>query len=349
MVKGSEYMRRQSEGFSLVEVIIAIAILSIVAMALLSYFSNAHLYSSSGKNTQKADMAGQSVLEELNSCQTFDQIENNLIAATGSAWTLVSQETDKTLLSKSVTVDGTGYQARVTVDYDYSTTDVNGNHTVSKYNNYNSPQLEEVYSSHNIVLAESDQLSTAVSHFYYKDTSVSKAAIQNALTRDICLDVSKDAENTELYRIKAYYNYHYNGDDYQTTIKEKKIEVSELQNVYLFYNLLREDILTESVEVNLHDVSMEEAEKISLYLICQKGDLNPPSSYHLDVTGSGNYLELAYYTNGAAAPAVSSQTDIVRHTTGKRIAAVTVDVYREGETDYSEANRIVRLQTAKGA
>lgn len=343
-------MRRQSEGFSLIEVMIAIAILGIVALSLLSYFSSANFYSSAGKDTQKADMAGQSVLEELNSCQTFDQIENKLLVATGSAWTLVSEETDKTLLVKEpVTADGTAYQARVTLDYDYSNIDVNGNSTTSKYNNYSSPQLEEVYSSHNVVFSETDQLSTAVSHFYYKDTSVSKTAIQNALTREICLDVAKDTENSELYRVKAYYAYHYNGADYQTTIKEKKIEVSELQNVYLFYNLLREDIVTEAVKVNLHDVSMEEAKKINLYLVCQKGEFEPSSSYHLDVSGSGNYLQLAYYTNGAAAPAVSSQTDIVRHTTGKRIATITVDIYLEGETDYSEANRIVRLQTAKGA
>lgn len=343
-------MRRQSDGFSLIEVMIAIAILGIVALSLLSYFSSANFYSSAGKDTQKADMAGQSVLEELNSCQTFDQIENKLLVATGSAWTLVSKETDKTLLVKEpVTADGTDYQARVTLDYDYSTIDVNGDDTTSKYNNYSSPQLEEVYSSHNVVFSETDQLSTAVSHFYYKDTTISKTAIQSALIRDICLDVTKDTENPDLYRIKAYYIYRYKGDDYQTTVKEQKIEVSELQNVYLFYNLLREDIITESVEVNLHEVSMEEAKKINLYLVCQKGDFEPSSSYRLDVSGSGNYLQLAYYTNGAAAPAVSSQTDIVRHTTGKRIATITVDIYLEGETDYSEANRIVRLQTAKGA
>lgn len=343
-------MRRQSDGFSLIEAMIAVAVLGIAALSLLSYFSSANFYASSGRNTQKADMAGQSVLEELHACETFEQIENNLLAATGSAWTLVSKETDSTLLVKEpVTVDGTGYQARVTLDYDYSTTDADGNSTASQYNNYRSPQLEEIYSPHHVVFSETDQLSTAVSYFYYQDTSVSKTAIQNALTRDLCLDVAKDAENPDLYRMRAYYEYHYGGDDYQTVIKEQKIEVSELQNVYIFYNLLREGIIVEPVQVNLHDVSMEEAEKIHLYLVCQKGDMEPSSSYWLDVTGSGNYLQMTYYTNGAAAPAVSSETDIVRHATGKRIAAVTVDIYLEGETDYSEENRIVRLQTSKGA
>ena len=60
-------------------------------------------------------------------------------------------------------------------------------------------------------------------------------------------------------------------------------------------------------------------------------------------------MQLGYVTNGASAPAVSSRDDIVSHTTGKRIATVTVDIYDVAETDYTEENRIVRLQTSKGA
>ena len=95
-------MRRQSQGFSLIEVLIAIAVLGVVAMALLSFFSSANFYSSTGKSTQKADMAGQSVLEELNACSNFEEIETNL-TATGSAWKLeklATQESKKSVLRK---------------------------------------------------------------------------------------------------------------------------------------------------------------------------------------------------------------------------------------------------------
>ena len=345
-------MRRQSQGFSLIEILIAIAVLGVVSMALLSFFSGANFYASSGKDTQKADMAGQSVLEELNACSTFEEIETNLIAATGSAWKLVSKvskESKKSVLRKDLTVDGTDYQARVTLDYDYATKNTNGDDTSSKFNNYSQPKLKEIYSPNNVVLAETDQFSTAVSHFYYQDTSVAKSTIEGGITRELVVDISKDSEQPKLYRVKASYQYHYNGKNFSVTIKEEKAEAGSLENIYILYNLLRGDILKEPVVVHLDGLSMEEAKKITLYFICQKGAVNPPANYQLDITGSGNFLQLGYVTNGASAPAVSSRDDIVEHKTGKRIATVTVEIYDRAETDYTEDNRIVRLQTSKGA
>lgn len=342
-------MRRQSQGFSLIEVLIAIAVLGVVAMALLSFFSSANFYSSTGKSTQKADMAGQSVLEELNACSTFEEIETNLIAATGSAWKLETQNDKKSTLRKDLSVDGSDYQARVTLDYDYATKNTNGDDTSSKFNNYSQPKLKEIYSPNNVVLAETDQFSTAVSHFYYQDTSVAKSTIEGGITRELVVDISKDSEQPKLYRVKASYQYHYNGKNFSVTIKEEKAEAGSLENIYILYNLLRGDILKEPVVVHLDGLSMEEAKKITLYFICQKGAVNPPANYQLDITGSGNFLQLGYVTNGASAPAVSSRDDIVEHKTGKRIATVTVDIYDVAETDYTEENRIVRLQTSKGA
>lgn len=354
-------MRRQSDGFSLVEVIIAIAILAIIAMSLLSYFSNANFYSASGKNTQKADMAGQWLLEELNSYQSTSQLEKSMAVTggavlsgsviTGSAWSLESQSADKAVMSRTVSVDETNYQARVTLDYDYETPAPTGSLSAPKYNNYREPELEEIYSPHNVVLKEADQLSTAESYFFYKDTSVSKATIKNGLTREINIEIEKDAANSELYRVKAYYVYQYAGDSYEVLVKEKKIEVKNMKNVYLFYKRLREDTEKESVKVTLaSDISKTEAKKISLYFVCQGDSDALPANYRLEMTGSGNWMDLSYYTNKATVSAsVHHEADIVRHSTGKRIAMITVEIYREGETEYSETNRIVRLQSSKGA
>lgn len=361
VVKGSEDMRRQSDGFSLVEVIIAIAVLAIVAMSLLSYFSSANFYSSSGKNTQKADMAGQWLLEELNSYRSVSQLENSM-AVTGGAvlsgsvisggtWSLESESADKAVLSRAVSVDDTNYQARVTLDYNYETPAPTGSLTAPQYNNYNEPDLEEIYSSYNVVLEETDQSSTAESYFFYKDTSVAKTTIRNSMTREMEIEIEKDAENPELYRVKAYYVYKYNGASYKVLVKEKKIEVENLQNVYLFYNLLRGDIEEEPVKVTLaSNISKVEAKKISLYFVSQKGSVTPPANYRLDLSGNGNWMDLSYYTNKATvSAAVHHESDIVKHSTGKRIAMITVEIYREGETDYTETNRIVRLQSTKGA
>ena len=114
-------MKRQVQGFSLIEVLIAIAILGVASLALLSFFSSANLYSSTGKSTQEADLVAQSVLEEVDSCKTLTDIDSQLMAATGSAWTLVKKENKQMTLSKKVTLNGSDYQARVLFDYDYDT------------------------------------------------------------------------------------------------------------------------------------------------------------------------------------------------------------------------------------
>ena len=68
------------EGFSLVEVIIAVALLAFMALPILAYFTNAAVTTSRGKNSQKATMAAESVLEELNSFDTLEQMEEYLKA-----------------------------------------------------------------------------------------------------------------------------------------------------------------------------------------------------------------------------------------------------------------------------
>ena len=93
-------MKRQIQGFSLIEVLIAIAILGVASLALLSFFSSANFYSSTGKSTQEADLVAQSVLEEVDSCKTLTEIDSQLMAATGSAWTLVKKKNKQMTLSK---------------------------------------------------------------------------------------------------------------------------------------------------------------------------------------------------------------------------------------------------------
>ena len=169
------------------------------------------------------------------------------------------------------------------------------------------------------------------------------------MTRDIVLEVTKDKEQPKVYRVRVTYRYHYDGKEFSSLMAEKKVEGKALENVYLLYNFLWEG---ETLEVNIDpEISSEETKKMSLYLVCQKGEIKPPEdySYPLYVVGSGAYADLNYYTNNASVSGVSYKSGIVEHKKGKRIAVVTVDIYDAVEKDYTEENRIVRLQTSKGA
>lgn len=346
-------MYNERDGFSLIEVIIAVAILGIIAMSLLSYFSLASNYSSAGKDTQKADMVAQSIVEEINSYRGVDKIETKLENATGSAWTvdtLADATTKESKMTKKMTVDGTEYQAKVTLNYDYTPENSEGDETVAKYNEYAAPQLEEVYSPNNVVFSEKDEFSTAVSNIYYQNTDVSKTTIENNIKRTMCIDFSKDAENAEICHVKAYYEYEYGSDMYATILKDEKIELTKLKNVYLFYELLRSDIQHDPVRIQAPDLTIEEAKAIKITFVQQKALFEEPIGYTLDVSGSGNYNQFQYASNDVSMQGITTAPKAFVETEKEnRIAEITVEIYDGDETSFTPANRIVVLESSKGA
>lgn len=344
----------EKEGFSLIEVIIAITLLAILSIPVLMYFVNASVQTSDGKDDQRAELVAQSVVEELNSCTSFEQMEDELIAVSGSTWSVVSTGSSLTgvsKLKKEMEVDGFSYQAQVSIDYDYSA-DVDTSTNISKYNTYATPQLKEVYSTNNVVAAETDQNATAVSNFFYNHTADGKSVIQGGIDRTMCISIEKDDTDT-LYLVKVYYEYTYKGDTHTEVVKDTKIERDRLNDIYLFYNPYRSDVDTEKVAILCDSTMLQtELEKISLYLVCQNSlAVTPPGGYKIQVDvgkSTGGYLNLDYYTNNIPMETVTETSKIVEYKEEKRIAKITVDVYRGGETVFDESTRILQVQTSKG-
>lgn len=346
-------MDNKRDGFSLIEVIIAVAILGIVAMSLLSYFSLASNYSSRGRDKQRADMVAQSVIEEINSYNSVDAIEEKLKNATGSAWqidTLADEVQKESTLTKKMTLDGVDYLAKVKLDYDYVPENEDGDATQAKYNEYATPQLSEVYSPNNIVFSETDEQEVAISNIYHQNTNVSQSTIKSTVERTMCLDFQTDEENAEICHVKAYHEYKYNGKTYTVSLKNEKIEMKQLKNVYLFYQLLRSDVWQESVRIDATALTNEKASEVKIYFIRQKGTNTAPLGYTLQVSGSGNYMQFQYASNNVPIQGITSASqEVIEFQKGNRIAEITVDIYSGEESTFTADNRIVRLQTSKGA
>lgn len=342
------------EGFSLVEVIIAVTMLAIIAVPIVAYFTNAAVFTAKGKNTQSAGAVAQSVMEELNSCESFEQIEDKLKVATGSAWQVdtkadipTSTSKDASVLSKDVTLDGSTYKTKVTVDYDYT----GDTPEQPKYNDYQVPQLKEVYADTNVVLEETDQEDMALSHFLYRHKEMTKSTIRGMLSRMLCMDLTKDSTDpaNPIYQIRGYYQYRMQGDSdvYEAEVKGTKIEVSKLNNIYVLYQLLKKDT-PEEIKLTYNGVSQEEAGKINVYYIYQKQTENPTSTYCLTVRAdsSGEFAKSRYYSNGVPINgAVTGVTDFVTVKNAKRIAKITVEVYDPVDT----TKVLATMQTSKGA
>ncbi len=184
---------KREEGFSLIEVIVAVAILAILSMPILLYFTNSAVQSANGRYEQAADMAAQTVVEEIDSVDNFDYIENALVN-NGNNWNISSLSPDingTTVLTRPVTVNGNKYIADVTIDYGaYGSALVGGTPDPgatptptppagatptpdtglkAKFNNYQNPHFRDLYSDESVVISEKkDTFDTGVNNLFYE-------------------------------------------------------------------------------------------------------------------------------------------------------------------------------------
>lgn len=374
------------EGFSLVEVIIAIVLLALMSLPVLIYFTNAAVTTSRGRDTQKAEMAAESVMEELGSFDTPEQIEDYVRAYVSAppaddpangTWNGYTEANSAgaapaVLEKRDIEVDGSKYRAKVELEYDYPT---GGGSGYTNPNLKEMPEFKEVYAGENAVVEEADQQERAVSHFLVNHTGETQLSVAQKLSREIYLDIQ---ESGGVYYVKAYYNYVYDGnagDSYEALIANTKVK--DLKNVYFFYNRIQYDRDDESTIVNnveeyVHVTSgtsstdiadrqkyQEAMGKLNVYLVCQKssdemtlGSFSTEfmTSYRLKFTMDTEAQKATYYTNLDPAKVSSSgatvKKGVVESRQRRRIAKVTVRIFDAADDSYSQ--ELARLESSKG-
>lgn len=340
-------IKKDNKGFSLVELIIAIAVLAMLSLPLLSYFTGAAMNASKGSFLQEGEMAAQSIIEEIHSYDTYEQLEQAVAAARCPFYTDAPDEGAKKFLSRDILVDGKNLIAKVTIDFDYDSTG-----SSVAYNNFEVPELKALYSDKNAVAVENNETEMAVNEFYYQYfESKTKGQIQNALNRKTVIDVKRNATDDSLIDISVVYHYRYNGETYEAPpVLKTQVLSAEFDSLYFLYDIYRSDVTDEMMEINMTGFTAGEAADIKYYFICQgtATGVTRPAGYKINVAGTGQYLQSFYYTNGV--PANLPNTDIAYIKTEKRnrIANITVDIYNEGETVFNDSTRMVRIESAKG-
>lgn len=372
---GSSGRKKRSsmqEGFSLIEVIIAVALLAFMALPIFAYFTNAAVTTSRGKNEQKASMAAESVAEELNAFDTLEQMEEYLKdkSTADPDWTINRAESTTgepgkdsvtTITKKNIMVDNSPYNAKVTLQYDYPLSTANPAYT--NPNEKKMPDLKEVYASDNAVVRESDQLDRAVSHFLMANPDKTSTGIIDHLERELHLDIM---ENDGVYTVTGSYHYIYNGTDvYDSVVTRTKVR--DLANVYFFYRRTHyESGGSVTVQNNQERVYVtvdtddsdkmplgEYMKKVHISFICQKenGESDIATSHKLEfhgtANGSGPAAEAFYHTNvNAVTPPSNYKKELVTSSAKGRIAKVVVDVY--SPEDSSMSNSLAHLESSKG-
>ncbi len=298
-------LRQNDQGFSLIEVILAVAILALVTLPIINYFTYSGLRTADGRDKQSATVVAENVLDELNSYDNFEQIEN--IASNGAIeaanWTVVPDPTNPTKftytdLTKNVQMNGRDYEAKVHITYtNHTTTDGKSydtgydsntvtkdtNETISsEFNDYQIPNPNRIYGKESVVAREEDQLDQAISYFLTNEASDSNTfftkynLIKNKLDRRLAIHLEYKDGNPDVYRVKVSYLYELNGANISPGIKngicEVPIEISEvkketLRNIYVFYNL-RDGYDNDRVKVTFGTGISEDDIKNIRYYLC---------------------------------------------------------------------------------
>lgn len=295
-------------GFTLIEVLIAIAILAIISLPLLNYFSDALKTAANGRRNQRAEMAGQSIIEELTSYRKHKDLDK-AIAATGGPWKVdtvaeaeaaanpepsptpdptnpsqpVALGARKYLIKEDLEIDGVPMIAKVKLDFNYAP----ASSSIIKYNNFEVPQINALYSEQSAVVVDNgDSLDYAVSNFKIKEKGlVDEATIKNKsnLKRTGYIDVqykrnSKGEVDNNVLVVKAYYKYeNINPNSHIANTLDKTYQAPYLINTEVLkedfkyiYVLFNEMEDTDDFVINFDPALLQtDLDKIGLYFICQ--------------------------------------------------------------------------------
>ncbi len=405
---------KEDDGFSLIEVILAVAILALVTVPIINYFTYSALRTVDGRDKQTATIAAENVMEELNSYSNYEQIEGLIqTPPPGSTEKPVWKESTvlpsaappadllHTYIERELTLNDFKFQAKVGIDYgvyDSDTKAVQGSEKIGEgtgdltdpeFNDYEIPRPSEVYSTNNVVAVEDDQIDIALSEFYTSLNAETPApvgesaglppaldmtTIRDGIDRTICIDVDyKDPTDADckVYTVRIYYVYEYSGNRTEVTLQKMDIETKSLENIFLFYNMLRDTNLTDKVRVRMGDTMSDESiEKLGIYFALQEKPI--PYGYKIQrVTSIGGgpatnnrEMKASYYTNGTKDRPIDatsfnvlpippssgsgSKSPFVKRERTKRIGRIRVYIYEKAPDGTIDSEPAAYMETTIG-
>lgn len=296
MKKEKKIHLNKNAGFSLVEVIIAMAILAVISLPLMKYFTDSMKYSARMERQQRATILAQEVTEDLKG-------EDDLlirIPGGGTQYTvpcLTDPSMGYTVAENNLTGDGTGsivltktegkFDIQVTLSTAVSGDNLTRPITYGIDNSTDVLAVEWTQTNEAFVYFKSLNVNYAVTH---SGAALTDDAIKARMKRVIHMDFDMNGAD---YEIRVYYDYTCNGlrgagsTDSMTDMDLNQSRYVQLSSVYLLYDKVSEKdesgndkrdsiVISKSAAVPLDF-------KPELYLVCQ----NPQASvgYKLAVEG----------------------------------------------------------------
>lgn len=358
-----EHLWKVNNGFTLVEVILSIAILAIISIPLLNYFSNSIRYSALMAEKEQATILAQKLIEEMEAEETLIQDDYTIPFLTGTKGYMAD------LTHQLSSTDGTGTAIFSGVEdgkYDVIVTVS----TSTPVNSTTHPVIYGIDDTQDVLAVEKEQRNEAAIYFMSINSSYSSMAgvaslsadeIKNRMVRTIHIDIGMDGSN---YTVKVYYTYvcsDLKGAGSSNAYTSSNLldgKIAKLETIYLLYD--RTDHGTagdvDTIEMNASPEAIAAGVNPDLYLVCQ--NTRNDGSYVLQV----NRLDVSekIHTNVSNTIPGADATGIVKDQTGLpvtteeltgeeqivRLVSLKVEVYKKNHRASDSAYAV--METTKG-
>lgn len=376
-------MKRQPNnngGFSLLEVILAMAILAIISIPLLSYFTQSMKYNAMMADKQHATNLAQEVLEDLKNQKELAQIKDvgtgfRVPYLEGKGYTLLLETPAaapapafqaENVYYASAGISGRAYDVEVSVS------------TAAAENDTNIPQIEGIDDTKDVVALEHNQLQEAMTYFSEKNMTYAAAHPGTLPLGDSELQAkmkrkfSVTADSTHV-RVACSYTCGETGDEVLGIDPSEVYECNEfaeedirdVEHIYLMYHVAQDS--------DTMEVAYAAGVNPKLVFVCQNiADVNSiRPDYKMTVLPQGcpmpsvasNLGNKSYPDDPAAVtnkgavyqdsfklPA-GSVAPLVASSGGVRKVDLTVSVYKKGRGGNhpdKEKYRYITVSTSKG-
>lgn len=351
-------------GFSLLEVILSMAILAIISIPLLMYFAESMQYSSLMAKEQQATVLAQAVTEDL-------KVQNHLIEKPegASAYTvpyLTDASMGYTEVVNGMNADGTGSITLAGVDGNFDVVVTLSTDTAA--NAVTRPIIYGIDDTTDVLAVERDQKNEAVVYFmainnaYYTANPVgallTQSEVENNLSRKMIINI--DNNGTE-YMIDIFYKYTctnlrgMGSSDNWNSSKLLNVKMTDLKNIYLLYDRDTDAGATDCVELNkTAAVAADFAPE--LYFVCQ--NTANDAAYKLQVKRLTSAQVIHTNISNTAGTETTGQVideygNIITNTkqlTGEdspvRLIKIKTEIYKKGHTASDEPYAVI--ETTKG-
>lgn len=329
--EGKRIFQRDNKGFSLVELLVCIAIIALAFGPILKNFLVSTRVNAKARKVQQETILAQNIVEDVKAKTILE------IASIYNDNTIVHG--DKTIYTKKLIRYGKNkYDVQITIDKDVYK-DVNPDGAPIGYNNYKMPVITHVNGRKNVIATEDHETSMATSVLYnnyrwyreqtktdigYTVGEYSEDDVRTNLNRDIQVNINNLSGNIKV-RVQVVYTCGaVPGSGSESYILKETDYNSDMHGIYVFFKPILYDKVTIHKDSTITDT-------IDLFLVSQD------TSYAI-MLDNPDFVPI--YSN------VSLTSPLVKKETKTRLYDVTVRLFPVG-ADYDATTPCVTFHTTK--